>query len=551
MPEARSRTIRSRIAEAAATTGATMAMLLPGTSMFRMFQKLHYTSYASPVLSAGERPSSDRMALEEMSQLLELLGSGVTKSALAEVHAKDEITARVLVELQAIADDARDVERNLDPVEALVMVANLGVLDLDVDNAGVVLPHSSGSRITLAQLLLKRSLARWRREVDPVFDATPTMQAKWFRLNELTKPGSRDDSTRAERAFVEIFGARQLFSLLGDDSVVLGPHLTVEQWVRQYSSMSETDRARQDAKLRGEAAYLGRKRATNMPYDLNELRDSDGKVQLSAFRAVADAMMGAGHGRITMDKSGKLSGEFADSSDRVSGAFHTAHRLARVAMTTFLRLSPDADIGVGTVQRMVEENPDFAKMLFDLVPDSIANAVIRQVGDKTMASNWVYQILAEPNADRAEMILWRNVLEAELRAYDATNTNDDEVGDRQREREFMRLPRRMHRVVWNLKASKNQLLMDQFEIQLAQATNLEMFFRWVNRQPGLRGQQAPLVPWYDDTSQFDMDKANGGWGATLSGSDLREAISSLERGTRNLAHERARRFARWRLTVRR
>jgi hypothetical protein len=53
-PDVRTNQVRERVATEAAVTGITMAQKLAGTTLFRMFQKLHYSSFHAPVRSAGK-----------------------------------------------------------------------------------------------------------------------------------------------------------------------------------------------------------------------------------------------------------------------------------------------------------------------------------------------------------------------------------------------------------------------------------------------------------------------------------------------------------------
>ena len=136
--------------------------------MFRKFQKLHYASRLAAVLSAKEKAYDNQPTLLEQAAQYEELGQGLTKAMIDEIGAKDEISGRVLARLQVLADDAKDMHPGLNRQEALVLVANLRVADLDVDAEGNVLPEVSNyktpSTVSLVQILLKKSLAKDRQE---------------------------------------------------------------------------------------------------------------------------------------------------------------------------------------------------------------------------------------------------------------------------------------------------------------------------------------------------------------------------------------------------
>lgn len=533
-PNRQTTDVKERKMARAATLGQTLGLWTPGDSMFRKFQKLHYSIIGAPVKSADGRDID--VTLQEMALLYESLGQGMTQAEVDSVRAKDDITARVYVQLQRMANDAqRELATQgvrVNPSEAMTVVANLEVVDIYNDKGEVV---GNGKPITLAQLLLKRSVQRDAREKQAILDASPELQSKHARLLSMTRPGSRDNPVNAERAFVEVVGSQQFYTLLGDDSGIFGPHLTVEQFIRYYVSLNEKDRRRLGQKLRGEAAYLGRKQSKDMPYAIDELQD------VSAFRAVVDAVLGVGNHRISMADNGTLSGELADKSQNTSRAFRNAHATIRTALREFAGLSPQQDGALSTdlVARMLESNPDFARQVMNLIPNAVANVVFEQRGDDTFIANWVYQMLAENDAKTAEMIYWRNVLLSEWNALGVrTQVTEEETDDGQSARQFDRLPRRMHRIMYKLaRENDGGFLLQQFIERLTQSTDIDSFIQWVNTTAGVRGEQAPITAWVDDVADFDADKAQGGWTTALQGAELREAIGTLQKGSNRLLKE--------------
>lgn len=539
-PNRMGRVARERRAARAATEGQTLGLEAAGDSMFRKFQKLHYSSLTAAVLSADQE--AERMSLAEMAAFYEALGQGITRSELADIRAKDEITGRVYAQLLRLSEaGAEEVSARLGyqvtASQALPIIANVRVLDLIEDENGNL---RAGGEISLAQLLLKRSVAKDRRDKAAILEISPELQAKHARLESLTRPGQQGKTGRsvnAQAAFVEVVGAQQLYTLLGEDAGIFGPHLTVEQFVRGYVSLSELDRREEDRKLRSEAAYLGRQGKHDMPFDLNEVAGGG----ITAYRAVVDAILATGHHRITIDERGDLHGEVAERSARVSADFRDFHAKARTALQTFLGLSPKADgeLDRETVARLLEQHPDFAASVMELIPTAAAPAALTTDG---RIANWVFDLFTIRDAKHAEMHYWRNVLLAETRAanIDALAREEGEEGERGRQRD--KLPRRMHRVLFDLALDAHQhggLLLSKFIEQLETATDLDEFMRWVNTFPGLRGNQAPLTAWVDDVAEFDKDKAGGGWTTALQGAELREAIGNLRRSAQNLVSDLA------------
>ena len=59
----------------------------------------------------------------------------------------------------------------------------------------------------------------------------------------------------------------------------------------------------------------------------------------------------------------------------------------------------------------------------------------------------------------------------------------------------------MHRIVWALAANEDKKLLSTFIETLNRATDIDEFIKWVNKTPGIRGDQAPLTAWVDDASE--------------------------------------------------
>jgi hypothetical protein len=545
LPNKQSVDVQDRKADRAAVTGATVGLLLTGDAPFRQSQKLHYSALVAAVVSAEEAGSREQ--LFALAQLYEALGQGLATTELDAVRAKDDITARVYARLDRIARDAVELDPGLNRHEALAVVANLRVADIDVATDGTITPN--GREISLAQLLLRQSLAQWRREVDEVFDASPEMQSKYHRIKSMTNAdgqGRKGSRVNASRAFIEVIGAQQLFTLLGDDALVFGPHLTVEQFLRSYVAMDEHGRRATDRKLKGEAAYLegDRTQHHNPPYDLDEVTNGE----ISGFRAVVDAILAVGHNRITIDESATsdkdvskphLHGELAERSYTTGDQLRDAVARIQQAMREFTGLTgrKDGELTTEMVERLFKDNPDFERLALNLIPTASANAVIFRREDGTVdLANWFYKTFTLDPAE-AEVHVWRNVLFAQLRAA-GVNFNEEEVNEGDAGRKMAKLDRRTHRLIQRLALTPDGgLLLRQLFDQIESAKSMEGLMRWINTTPGIRGEQAPLTAWVDDVADFDADKAEGGWTKKLSGSELREAISALQRGAQNLVDD--------------
>lgn len=514
--------VRRRLAAKAATLGQTLGIWTEGPGMFRSFQKLHYSSYMSQVLSTKD---VDQSQLTELVRLYEMLGARATRSELDNVQSKDDITGSVLVQLNRMAEQA-GAELGIDANYAPVILANLRVQDYqrDSDNRPVAL----AGKITLAQMLLRRAVERDQIEKQAIIERSPELQAKHSRLLAMTRPGG---TVNAERAFIEVFGAVPLYQLLGESAAIFGPNLTTEQFERKYQSMHESERSQVEKALMDHPEYLGRKQTRSAPFDLADLEVEDG---VTAYRSVLDSLLNVGRFELSTDKQGRTVGAKADRSRQVSSDFHAVHGQMQAALRQFRAISPrQGESDALAIQRMLEQNPDFARRMLDLIPDAAAAATFELRGDEVYIANWFYETFAQPTAKQAEMHYWRNLLLAQWNAARSSFVEADEAGTHARS--YSKLTRRTLRILYRLQANADngKSLLD-FLNKMESATDLEEFLSWVNRNEGVRGRQAPILAWVDDTADFDADKAGGGWSKNLSGSELREAIANLRADSQRL-----------------
>lgn len=156
----------------ATTDAQTLSLFAVGNSLFRKFQKIHYSFYNARVLRAAGVEASD---LYEMARFYAELGKGVTVSELTRVQTDDTVAARVLVMLGRLVDDALadpDIGKKFSPSTAMSVFANMRVQDVWWEGGQ---PVTDGQNLSLAQLLLKRALEQERIEHKRSFMHDPEM----------------------------------------------------------------------------------------------------------------------------------------------------------------------------------------------------------------------------------------------------------------------------------------------------------------------------------------------------------------------------------------
>jgi hypothetical protein len=506
------------------TEGASLAANLPADSIMRLFQQLHYALNRSKDIDAQDFSESPYLA--QMAEIYAALTSKLTRDVLSEIRGKDEVNTRVYAMLQILG---RELQKNtgIDSSKAVALIANVQVLDFTVDpDTGQVIPGEGGAKITLAQLLLRKELEAWRGRNAAAWDLDPDLQAKYDRLIPLTYPPTqrREGSTKAnaERAFVEVLGAQSMYELLGEAAEGLGSNLTVEQYVRMLADLTPEQRRAHAAQLRLDENYstAGKGKTTKLtpPYSIEDLAN-DKIERATAFRSVVDSMISAANSR---------EAERESASKRTSKKFWNAHTEIRRIVEEYAR-EQKLKISRDTLKLMLTNNPLLARRIYDLVPDSAANLAFPVSPDGTvLVSPWIYDMLMESDSHVAEMIYWRNLLMLQWDEVRIDALNEGSYAD-EAKLEYGKLKRRMHQIMWNLRNNHDGgLLYAQFILELEKKDQtVEQFLDWVNSNAAIL-DRAPIVAWYDDVADFDMNKAGGGWSDDLGGAELRTAIASLE-----------------------
>jgi hypothetical protein len=522
---------------AASTEAQTLALFVPGNSLFRKFQSIHYTFFNSSVLSAD---GTELVDLYDMAEFYAELSRGVTQSELQRVTANDSIAARALTMLERLAKDAMkdpDIRRKIDGSTAMSVLANVKVKDVWWGADGT--PQTDGQTISLAQLLLKRALEAERTEAARVFANDMTMQARHNRLIPMTLPGD----VNAERAFIEIFKAAPFAESVGLNLGNLSPHVTPEQWLQAYIAQDDEGRREMKRFYTNHPAYLDRKETTNLPYSLSEV----GRQEVTAYRSMMDALLAVGNASIVFNPDAKdpadaLSGDLVKPSQRAQGDFKEAFTLLREAMESFRTISnrkrgrrSNADLA----QEMLQNNPLVGRQLLEAIPDAAANALFEYRDGQLYVSNWLYDMFEIENADEALMYYWKNLTLAKWNATQVNVREDDGGGTPGRV--YDRLQSRFQRLLFELSQEPGQRTLELVVRQMDSIKNLDEFFVWLNSAPGVRnnriigeqGNRAPLVPFNDDVSAFEADVA-GGWVTARADADLRESLAMLRQSAEYL-----------------
>lgn len=519
----------------AAVPGQTLAIGSEGTDFFRMFQTLHYSAYESGVLSTTRIEPG---VLTDLTELYEAIGQGASQSELDRIRTKDEIHAQVVAQLRRLAEQAVAADPGRAAQYTPVLLANLQVQDYDmVVQDGQPRPVPRAGKISLLQLLLRREVQRAMERDVLVLPHNPELQAKYRRQLASTRPGGQGKAANAERALVEVYAHEPLQELFGDFSVVIGRHVTVEQFRRKLLSLSPAERKQWKWSLQANEGYLSgsaTEQTKSMPFSLQDLEAG----HMSPMRSVLDSVFNVVQTELSADEQGNATGELAGQSRDTGKMFRNAVATAQQAARQFQQTRGVLAGEVGgqtdtlteeTFRRLVRTDPTALRNLFAMFPPAAITGLYQERDGEVYLAPWIYRMLTITDLHHAEMFYWWNLTMTQWDAQGLDELVAMEGESSRHAREFSRLTRRIHRVMYRLQRLEDGgRLWREFQHRAATSTSLGGFLDWVNSREEILGKQAPILGWVDDTSDFDPDKAGGGWTKNMGMAEIRTAIADLQ-----------------------
>lgn len=514
----------------ATTEAITLSLFATGNSLFRKFQKAHYSWYNSAARGTETAAYNDlldaAMAYEELSR-------GVTQSELSRVTNNDTIGATVLAMLERLVDSALDDPKlagKFTPTTAMSVLANVKMKDVWLDSDGVA--RTDHKPRSLVQILLKKALDADRELHARTWDTDEKLQARHAALSALTFPNDEKHPVNAERAFFEVFKSTPFLESLGSTTGALAPHTTPEQWLRNYVSLDDIGRRAMEREFTNVPEYLDRKEKSNLPYSMKEME----RGEITPYRSMMDAMMAVGRAELTFEPNTDITnarralrGRRAEVSHRATDDLIELHKLGREALQTMRnqsnRTSAKRKLTVELVQQMFTENPDFGRAVLETIPDAAVNMLYEYRDGQLWVDPWVYEFFTIDDSKKAAFHYWKNLTMAQWFSLNVDPNEDDSDAPG---RQYNKLQSRFHRMLYELSREPGQMHMELLIRKLDEYKDIDQFFLWLNSTPGFRGKRAPLLPFYDDVAEFEAD-SGGGWTQSRNSTDLRQAISEATR----------------------
>ena len=489
--------------EQAATDGATLAILAPGSDMFRLYQQLHYSKWNAPVLSATAKTTE--LPLQDLIEFYEILSDNLTEQAVSRLTSSEEPIQRVLSQLDSIHRDA--VKNGYKGTVATI--ANSYFPDLRTDDQG---NQYAVSGLTLAQVLLKRENERdkQRNAINPKAE----QEARWAKRNAMVEPGKGAD------AFLEVFGEQTLFQLGGASFNSARSNLTLRQFTLSLAIKTPEARATMLRRLRFEPDYKrSEKEVSKATYAPTQLENE----HWSSYQTTVDVIAEMANKQFTYDAEQGLvkpSAEYGKVEAGVKSGLQTAFAQISQVVQKRLGKAPDAQ----AIRELADQNPQWGKTIAGLVPYSYRNALFE--GDRI--NNWVYEMFSMDPA-KAEMHLFRNLMLTKWRSMEAGHLAESA----DKAYAYDKLTDRWHQLIFQLRNDSSDERWNAFFTALQQADSVDKFVAWVNKTIRISSQEPPFMAWVSDISDFAQD-TKGISGGEFEGSLQREAFAEFTKATQNL-----------------
>ena len=527
--EAQESTIRSTIARGRARTASASLGLLASDPV-RGAQHLHYnTLYRS--LSQYDRSATMTTQQQiDLTRLFLQLGTGQTQRDIDLLTGRNAIEERVYHWLGMMANSVSDTARSTP--ETMLLLANMSVPAIDM-----VLPNEYQvveGEITMLQLLLRRSLDIERakhRAAEPDSDIVKKIN----KLDRLTRrdPDRSKHSTTASLAMIEVMGDRPLHELVGSDSAYISPQITLNQLVQQERGLHPRVRSDEIHRLTRSPAYIKDPKRTfgDPPWPVSALTEPDPPI--NAYAMLVDAVKTAGDTYLPMlkDRDKTVQKNFINGLAGLHQELN-AHRAKHSE-----RLSANGRVEMADVLHdLLANDTALAADIGRLIPEAAALGVFQVRDGRVTQSKWLEDVLTNEDYEKAAATYYLHVKLAEFNQLSGTINADAltrlegkdpgailELEDVRGRIDPSTLTSRFLQVFTHLASQSDLIEASRFLRDMSNAPSIDAMFAQINKEPMWRNNQAELLPWHDDVSDFEVNPADV-WRTQMDGALQRENI---------------------------
>jgi hypothetical protein len=552
--------------------GFTLSALLEYTTEpTRQSQATHYAFFSSAVSAAELRNSGMNLTDEQLQRYVEHFAAQANKmrSDLDAVTEKFVIESTVQGWLEDLLRQARrDFPQlsELKGVDALLMIANLAVVDIEYDSkTGMYSPRRDKSgklaQTSMVQLLLKKALITQIKELQRAGIPDSVDDPQWKKVHNLmrlTRP-AKDHSSTAMLALMEVFGDRPLAELSTDAAAVLGGQVTMRQLVGRMMAMGDQERRAYRDQLKTAAHIKRGIKYHDGPNFIDEYIQQGGEGDrresptVTGFTMIVKAVIAESNSaaKRMVDQNKTISGEvrrffasvFAMRDSWMKTPANYERVMAQAEELGISREKNPREFNRLVLRDMIAMDQTVSLGIASIIPDSVKPAVFQIRNGEFWQARWVEDIfLSELNpdkaAERAEKELFNHLRFAEvnlaggrahmeklIEAVASSAKDKTEVRD-----EFLngldetKLNSRFGRMMVELAGMPDGgLLLSRLLRIMQDADSLETQMDAINADPALRGAVADLLPYFDDASAYEP-KLDAVWAADMPSQLYREVV---------------------------
>ncbi|WZB39187.1 hypothetical protein SEA_JORDANFARM_33 [Microbacterium phage JordanFarm] len=481
---------------AAATKGQTLEMITGGSDAFRSRAKLAYGLINSSALDANGEVNPDALReglIQWYSVLTRMRPLSQTDTVL---QGGNPVLQEARTDLENIAKLYYAEEYKAAPEATLLQIATTPYYNISEQQTTDFDSQLRTKRdTTIAQVLLRNAAERQGALV-PTALGEMDVAVAYNRLN-------------AGQAAISLVGEVSLDRILSpDDAAWLGQFETIRSASKGYT-MRAGRTQRKDWRTHAKA---------NPSYKMEDARGENAfssDSNPSMYRIVVDVIREAVDNELAHDPAGTghASGRLA-KQDR---AFHKDTLLPTFdAVRNIIReLGINENSDLQTLMDRLSDNSQAVQYLLRMFTPEMRIRIIGRPDEagapaEVVLPQWFFDILLEPNSERAAMLFFNANFDLELEAWN-DRTNDGE--------ETSRTPSN----TWvDLYVGLSEFHRREFDDMRANATNVQSFVDRINQT--FAQDRSPMLAWRTDSSLFDPSVTKGGWQWSSPSAERRQAV---------------------------
>ncbi|QJD52938.1 hypothetical protein SEA_PHEDRO_31 [Microbacterium phage Phedro] len=482
--------------QAAATKGQTLEMITGGSDAFRSRAKLAYGLINSSAMDANGVVNPDALReglIQWYSVLTRMRALSQTDTVL---QGGNPVLTEARTDLETIARMYYPEEYKTSPEATLLMIATTPYYDISEQQTTNYDSSLRTKRDTTVAQVLLRNAAERQGALVPTALGELDLTVAYNKMN-------------AGQAAIALMGEPSLDRILTADEAA---------WLGQFETVRSASKA-----YAARGGIVQRKQWRDHAKQHPSYKMVDGRGQNafsddtapSMYRLVVDTIRMAVDSELAHDPKGT-----GHASGRLAQQDRTFHE--KTLLPTFNAVRDIVrELGITDsssrqeLMDLLSDNSQAVQYVLRMFTPEMRVRIIGRPDEagapaEVVLPQWFFDILLEPNAERAAMLFFNANFDLELEAWrDRLNEND----------ENQRTPSN----TWvDLYMGMDQAGRQEFDDMRANATNVQSFVDRVNQTMALN--RPPMLAWRTDSSLFDPSVTRGGWQWSSPSAERRQAV---------------------------